>query len=102
MSSPLVCRGVLLISPVQSKVSAKLGLFIRLHALLHPASPTDHHHLTFGHLTLPVLLQDEVQATDVLRVGRMWQDLKDGGKAAQAVLYGLVAGPQLGDEEGEC
>ncbi len=43
-------------------------------------------------------MRDEVQATDVLRVGRMYEDLFAGGEAAKAVLIGLAKGP-LGDDE---
>jgi hypothetical protein len=85
----------------QDKLVAPLSLFLRLHTLLHPARPSDHEHLTFGHLVLPSALQDEVQATDVLRVGRMYEDLIGGGETAKAVLAELVRGSTGEDEESE-
>lgn len=78
-----------------------LSLFLRLHALLHPARSSDHENLTFGRLDLPSNLQDEVQATDVLRVGRMFEDLTAGREGAQAVLDSLVGGSTGQDEEND-
>jgi hypothetical protein len=46
-------------------------------------------------------LADEVQATDILRVGRMYEDLLAGGEKAGAVLGGLTTGAQGEDEESE-
>ncbi|WVQ94562.1 hypothetical protein IAU59_001642 [Kwoniella sp. CBS 9459] len=83
----------------QFALSTPLGLFIRLHALLHPARSYDHEHLTFARLDLPPALQDEVQATDVLRVGRMHEDLVAGGERGAGVLAGLVRGPTEEDED---
>ena len=83
----------------QTSFVSPLSLFLRLHTLLHPARPADHEHLTFGHLTLPMHLQDEVQATDVLRVGRMWEELSAGEQTATQVLDSLVQGPTGEDEE---
>jgi hypothetical protein len=82
-------------------ISTKLSLFLRLYALLHPARPADHANLTFSPLDLPAQLQDEVQATDVLRVGRMHDDLTNGGDSARGVVQGLLAGPDGDDEESE-
>lgn len=44
-------------------------------------------------------MEDQVQATDILRVGRMWEDLRAGGEAGAAVLEGLGRGPTGDDEE---
>lgn len=85
----------------QDKLVTPLSLFLRLYTLLHPARPSDHEHLTFGHLVLPSALQDEVQATDVLRVGRMYEDLIGGGETGKAVLAELVRGETGEDEESE-
>jgi hypothetical protein len=78
-----------------------LSRFLRLHALLHPAQSSDHDQLTFGRLTLPFALRDEVQATDVLRVGRMHEDLLAGGDAGKGVIGGLAKGSAGDDEESE-
>ncbi|OCF32360.1 hypothetical protein I316_06029 [Kwoniella heveanensis BCC8398] len=85
----------------QFALSTSLGLFLRLHALLHPARSGDHEHLTFARLDLPAILQDEVQATDVLRVGRMHEDLVAGGQRGADVLAGLLKGPTDEDEEND-
>lgn len=42
---------------------------------------------------------DEVQATDVLRVGRMYEDLLAGGEKAGEVLDILIKGSNGEDEE---
>ena len=84
----------------KSSLAGSLSLFLRLRSLLHPARPSDHEHLTFSPLTLPKLLQDEVQATDILRVGRMWDELMNGEESAKRVLEGLANGPEQGDAEG--
>jgi hypothetical protein len=42
-----------------------------------------------------------VQATDVLRVGRMYEDLIGGGEPAKAVLAELVRGSTGEDEDSE-
>lgn len=76
-----------------------LSRFLRLHALLHPARPDDYEQLTFGRLDLPSALSDEVQATDVLRVGRMYEDLLAGEEAAKNVLSALAKGVTGNDEE---
>ncbi|GFZ42932.1 hypothetical protein JCM24511_00650 [Saitozyma sp. JCM 24511] len=89
------------VSEYQDKLVTPLSLFLRLYTLLHPARPSDHEHLTFGHLVLPSALQDEVQATDVLRVGRMYEDLIGGGESAKAVLAELVRGSTGEDEEND-
>ena len=83
----------------QASTVDALAKFLKLYGLLHPARPSDHSHITFEKLDLPPHLKDEVQATDVLRVGRLYDDLLAGGATAQAVLDGLVAGA-YGDEEG--
>ncbi|WVR04121.1 hypothetical protein IAU60_001120 [Kwoniella sp. DSM 27419] len=85
----------------QSALGHPLSLFLRLHALLHPARSDDHEHLTFTRLDLPANLMEEVQATDVLRVGRMHEDLLAGGDAASGVIAGLVAGATGEDEEND-
>ncbi|WVF67061.1 hypothetical protein IAT40_001805 [Kwoniella sp. CBS 6097] len=85
----------------QFALSTPLGLFLRLHALLHPARSSDYEHLTFARLDLPPSLQDDVQATDVLRVGRMHEDLVAGGQRGADVLAGLVKGPTDDDEEND-
>lgn len=69
--------------------------------MLHPARASDHEHLTFAPLDLPDNLSDEVQATDVIRVGRLYEDLLTGGEAAQGVLDVLVSGPNGEDEEND-
>ncbi|WWC68891.1 uncharacterized protein I206_102827 [Kwoniella pini CBS 10737] len=89
------------ISEFQSSLSTPLSLFLRLHQLLHPARSTDHEHLTFARLELPSKLQDEVQATDVLRVGRMYEDLISGGERGSEVIAGLIRGPTGEDEEND-
>lgn len=85
----------------QLVLADKIANFLTLHALLHPARPSDHSNLTFAPLTLPLRLQDEVLATDILRVGRMYDDLVAGGEAGHGVLTVLSTGPSGGDEEGE-
>ncbi|WVW79868.1 hypothetical protein I302_101838 [Kwoniella bestiolae CBS 10118] len=86
---------------LQTSLSSPLALFLRLHRLLHPARPSDHEHLTFARLDLPSNLQDEVQATDVLRVGRMYDDLLAGGERGSEVIAGLVRGSTGDDEEND-
>jgi len=81
-------------------VAGHVTQFMNLHSLLHPARPSDHANLTFAPLALPLRLQDEVLATDILRVGRMYDDLLAGGDAAHAVLSVLAAGQTGDDEEG--
>ncbi|ORX36472.1 hypothetical protein BD324DRAFT_628984 [Kockovaella imperatae] len=85
----------------KASLAKNLPPFIRLHSLLHPARPSDHEHLTFGHLTLPHNLQDEVQATDILRVGRMWADLQRDEDSARRVLDLLAGGPDGEDSEND-
>ncbi|WOO78870.1 uncharacterized protein LOC62_02G002407 [Vanrija pseudolonga] len=82
-------------------IASQVAAFLKLHSLLHPARPNDHTNLTFAPLTLPYALQDQVLATDILRVGRMYDDLLAGGEAGHDVLSGLVA-PRTGldDDEG--
>lgn len=82
-------------------IASQVAVFLKLHSLLHPARPNDHTNLTFAPLTLPYALQDQVLATDILRVGRMYDDLLAGGEAGHDVLSGLVA-PRTGldDDEG--
>lgn len=82
--------------------ASKIGHFLSLHSLLHPARSNDHANLTFAPLTLPMRLQDEVLATDILRVGRMYDDLLAGGDAAYTVLDALASGAKDVDDEGEC
>nr|XP_018264294.1 uncharacterized protein I303_02459 [Kwoniella dejecticola CBS 10117]OBR86452.1 hypothetical protein I303_02459 [Kwoniella dejecticola CBS 10117] len=89
------------VSDFQSALSTPLSLFLRLRQLLHPARSSDHDHLTFARLDLPANLQDEVQATDVLRIGRMYEDLLTGGEAGKVVIAGLVSGPTGDDEEND-
>ncbi|WWD16851.1 hypothetical protein CI109_101283 [Kwoniella shandongensis] len=89
------------VTEFQTSLSTPLSLFLRLHSLLHPARPSDHEHLTFGRLELPSNLQDVVQATDVLRVGRMYEDLIAGGESGAAIISGLVKGPVGDDEEND-
>ena len=86
----------------QQTISQNISLFLRLHALLHPARPADHSQLTFSPLDLPAQLQDEVQATDILRVGRMYDELSRGGEEAERVVRGLLAGSDGEDEESKC
>ncbi|GMK58127.1 hypothetical protein CspeluHIS016_0501590 [Cutaneotrichosporon spelunceum] len=85
----------------QLAVAGRLASFLCLHTLLRPARPNDHENLTFAPLTLPLRLQDEVLATDILRVARMYDDLTTGGEAGRAVLISLSSGPDEEDEEGE-
>ncbi|OCF58193.1 hypothetical protein L486_04223 [Kwoniella mangroviensis CBS 10435] len=89
------------IAEFQTSLSTPLSIFLRLHRLLHPARPSDHEHLTFARLDLPANLQDEVQATDVLRVGRMYDDLLAGGDRGVEVIAGLVKGSTGDDEEND-
>ncbi|KAK8861248.1 hypothetical protein IAR55_002067 [Kwoniella newhampshirensis] len=89
------------VTEFQTTLSTPLALFLRLHTLLHPARTSDHEHLTFAKLDLPSNLQDVVQATDVLRVGRMYEDLTNGRETAAAVISGLVRGPVGEDEEND-
>ncbi|WWC87609.1 uncharacterized protein L201_002499 [Kwoniella dendrophila CBS 6074] len=89
------------VSEFQASLSTPLSLFLRLHQLLHPARSSDHEHLTFARLDLPSNLQDEVQATDVLRVGRMYEDLVVGGEQGSGVIAGLIKGPIGEDEEND-
>ena len=46
-------------------------------------------------------MREEVHATDVLRVGRMMEDLVQGGDQAVIVLDSLAAGPKGEDEEND-
>ncbi len=82
----------------QRATAARLAAFLSLHALLRPARPDDHDNLTFAPLALPLRLQDEVRATDILRIARMYDDLSGGGEAGHAVLVALAA---PGDDEEE-
>ncbi|KAI9632245.1 uncharacterized protein MKK02DRAFT_30112 [Dioszegia hungarica] len=84
-----------------TSLAEPLSRFLKLHALLHPARSADHEHLTFSPLSLPSQLQDEVQATDILRVGKMYEELLGGGEAAAGVLRGLVKGSTGDDEEND-
>lgn len=45
-------------------------------------------------------MQEEVQATDVLRVGRWYDDLLAGGERGKAIVKCLATGPSGADEEG--
>lgn len=81
--------------------ASRLGSFLCLHSLLHPARPDDHDNLTFAPLALPLRLQDEVLATDILRVARMYGDLAAGGSEGHAVLVTLSSGPKGEDDESE-
>ncbi|WVO14746.1 hypothetical protein L204_102384 [Cryptococcus depauperatus] len=83
----------------QSDLASPLSLFLRLHQLLHPAQSSDHDHLTVGRLELPRNMQDVVQATDVLRVGRWHEDLLAGGEKGRTIIALLVTGPGGIDEE---
>jgi hypothetical protein len=88
-------------SDPQTSLAEPLSRFLKLHALLHPARSADHEHLTFSPLSLPSQLQEEVQATDILRVGKMYEELLGGEDAAAGVLRGLVKGSTGDDEESE-
>ncbi|ODN77023.1 hypothetical protein L202_05569 [Cryptococcus amylolentus CBS 6039] len=92
-------HGLTKIEEFQTSLSTPLSLFIRLHSLLHPARPSDHEHLIFGRLRLPSNMKEVVQATDVLRVGRWYDDLRAGGDRGKVVIGILVKGPQGTDEE---
>ncbi|KAL1410146.1 hypothetical protein Q8F55_004149 [Vanrija albida] len=81
-------------------IASQVALFLQLHSLLHPARPNDHTNLTFAPLTLPYALQDQVLATDILRVGRMYDDLLAGGQSGHDVLSGLIA-PRTGLDDDE-
>ncbi|BEI82306.1 hypothetical protein CcaverHIS002_0301740 [Cutaneotrichosporon cavernicola] len=85
----------------QLAVAERLASFLCLHTLLRPARPDDHENLTFAPLALPLRLQDEVRATDILRVARMYDDLTTGGDAGHGVLVSLSVGPNENDEEDE-
>lgn len=45
-------------------------------------------------------MQEEVQATDLLRVGRWYEDLLVGGERGKAIVKCLATGPSGDDEEG--
>ncbi|WVQ77430.1 hypothetical protein IAR50_007116 [Cryptococcus sp. DSM 104548] len=92
-------HGLTKVEEFQTSLSTPLSLFVRLHSLLHPARPSDHEHLTFGRLRLPSNMKEAVQATDVLRVGRWYDDLRAGGDRGKIVIGILVKGPQGTDEE---
>jgi 23S rRNA pseudoU1915 N3-methylase RlmH len=83
------------------QVAAHVMGFMGLHSLLHPSRPSDHTNLTFAPLTLPLRLQEEVLATDILRVARMHDELAAGGDSAHAVLQVLAEGSTGADEESE-
>ncbi|BEJ13141.1 hypothetical protein CspHIS471_0303150 [Cutaneotrichosporon sp. HIS471] len=85
----------------QLAVAERLASFLCLHTLLRPARPDDHENLTFAPLALPLRLQDEVRATDILRVARMYDDLTTGGDAGHGVLVSLSVGPDEDDDEDE-
>ncbi|WRT65360.1 uncharacterized protein IL334_002303 [Kwoniella shivajii] len=89
------------ITEFQYSLSTPLALFLRLHKLLHPARSSDHDHLTFARLDLPLNLQDAVQATDVLRIGRMYEELIAGGESGKEIIAGLVKGSTGDDEEND-
>ncbi|KIR27050.1 hypothetical protein I307_04879 [Cryptococcus deuterogattii 99/473] len=91
--------GLAQVEQFQSTLSTPLSLFLRLYNLLHPARASDHDNLTFGHLELPRNMQEEVQATDVLRVGRWYEDLLAGGERGKAIVKCLATGPSGADEE---
>lgn len=86
---------------MQAAISDALSAFLRLYNLLHPARSADHEHITFSRLELPAQLQDQVQATDILRVGRMYEDLLAGGSKGAEVLKNLTTGASGDDEESE-
>ncbi|KAK4689207.1 hypothetical protein P7C73_g901, partial [Tremellales sp. Uapishka_1] len=80
-------------------LSSPLSAFLRLYSLLHPARPSDHTHITFSHLDLPAHLQDEVRATDVLRVAAWYAALVNGTEESARIIGLLVAGPTGLDDE---
>lgn len=82
-----------------ASIADGIGGFLGLHALLRPAPSDDHFNLTFAPLALPRRLEDEVLATDILRVARMYDDLLAGGDGARVVLSMLAVG-STGDDEG--
>lgn len=84
-----------------ASTAANVTAFMDLHALLRPARTSDHESLTFAPLVLPLALQDEVLATDILRVARMYEDLSSGGEVAHGVLAVLAAGPSGTNKEGK-
>ena len=85
----------------QDALVQPLSRFLRLHAVLHPARTSDHEHLVLGKLTLSSALRDALQPSDVLRVGRLYEDLMAGEGAAKGLLNGLVKGVTGEDEESE-
>ncbi|CAK9783708.1 hypothetical protein CC85DRAFT_302340 [Cutaneotrichosporon oleaginosum] len=89
------------IADFQLTTATRLASFLSLHSLLRPARPDDHENLTFAPLALPLRLQDEVRATDILRVARMYDDLTSGGTAGHAVLVSLSSDIQEDDEDEE-
>ncbi|WVQ92166.1 hypothetical protein IAS59_005974 [Cryptococcus gattii] len=91
--------GLAQVEQFQSTISTPLSLFLRLYNLLHPARASDHDNLTFGRLELPRNMQEEVQATDLLRVGRWYEDLLVGGERGKAIVKCLATGPSGDDEE---
>lgn len=46
-------------------------------------------------------MQEEIQATDVLRVGRWYEDLLAGDERAKTIIKCLATGPDGADDEGE-
>lgn len=46
-------------------------------------------------------MQEEVQATDVLRVGRWYEDLLAGSERGKVIVKCLATGPDGADDEGE-
>ena len=88
------------VAEAQLALAGRLGGFLSLHSLLRPATVAEQE-LTFAPLDLPPRMADAVLATDILRVARMYDDIIEGGGAAQNVLGGLATGPNEDDEEGE-
>ncbi|KAL7419328.1 hypothetical protein Q5752_006166 [Cryptotrichosporon argae] len=87
----------------QIALATPLSHFLKLHALLFPGAsqPADLAQLTFTSLELPLRLRDEVEASDIRRVGQMYAALLGGGAEGAQMLAGLAEGANGVDEEND-